>query len=226
MFRKVFPRICTNLQSSPTARNFNNSRTIYVIHGKWEIITEIFDSWKVQNITIFYIWKTAPKIDKVCNFLPYIQIIAISVSQKLDILIFCNILPLEIDFWILSSKRIVPLGTFWQKCHEKHYKWNIEKNGIAYSTVRNLKRAYLWTFISIRITRNNTFYKYQQNWCVNISLIWYFQQNALPCKFHKKFEGLLFIFEKFLIIYIGEAVKLYQYIQNLFWNLEVFSKNS
>ena len=38
------------------------------------------------------------------------------------------------------------LWTFWQKCREKHYKWDIEKNGIAYSTARNFKTASLWNF--------------------------------------------------------------------------------
>ena len=28
---------------------------------KWEIITEIFDSWKIQNISIFYFWKNSFK---------------------------------------------------------------------------------------------------------------------------------------------------------------------
>ena len=39
----------------------------------------------------------------------------------------------------------------------------------------------------------------------------------------KNSKGRCFIVEKFQIISIGEAVKLYQYLQNLFWNLEVFS---
>ena len=51
---------------------------------------------------------------------------------KLDILIFSNILHLEIDFW--------------QKSREKHYKWVIEKNGTIYTTADNLKTAYLWNF--------------------------------------------------------------------------------
>ena len=146
MFRTVFPRICTNLQSSPTARNFNNSRTIYVILWEWEIITEIFDSWKIQNISIFYFLKNSPKNGQIFQlFTLYSKGRHFSIT-KLDILIFCNILHLEIDFWNLSSKMIVSLWTFWQKCREKHYKWDIEKNGTAYSTARNLKTAYLWNF--------------------------------------------------------------------------------
>ena len=42
------------LLSSSTARNFNNSRPIYVI--SWEMRNNylIFDSWKIQNVSIFY----------------------------------------------------------------------------------------------------------------------------------------------------------------------------
>ena len=38
-------------------------------------------------------------------------------------------------------------------------------------------------------------------------------------------KGRCFIVEKFQIINIGEAVKLYQYFKSLFRNLEVFRKN-
>ena len=48
---------------------------------------------------------------------------------------------------------------------------------------------------------------------------------ALLCKFQKNSKGRCFILEKFQIINIGEEVKLYQDLQNLFKNLEVFRKN-
>ena len=134
------------LLSSSTARNFNNSRPIYVI--LWEMRNNylIFDSWKIQNVSIFYFWKSNPKNGNIFQlFTLYSKGHHFSIT-KLDILIFCNILHLEIDFWNLSSKRIVSLWTFWQKCREKHYKLDIEKNGITYSTARNLKTAYLWNF--------------------------------------------------------------------------------
>ena len=146
MFRTVFPRICTNLQSSPTARNFNNSRTIYVI--SWEMRNHYRNIWFTKNSKCqhFLSLKNSPKNWQSFQlFTIYSNNRHFSIT-KLDILIFCNILPLEIDFWISSSKRIVSLWTFWQKCREKHYKWNIEKNGIACSTARNLKTAYLWNF--------------------------------------------------------------------------------
>ena len=53
-----------------------------LFYEKWEIITEIFDSLKIQNVSIFYFWKTAPKMDKFFNFLPYIQRVTISVLQN------------------------------------------------------------------------------------------------------------------------------------------------
>ena len=51
-------------------------------YEKWEIITELFDSWKIQNVSIFYFWKNSPKMDKFFNFLSCIQKVAISVSQS------------------------------------------------------------------------------------------------------------------------------------------------
>ena len=150
-----FPRIYTNLQSKVCFQFCFQVRRPVIstivdpymsFYEKWEIITEIFDSWKFKMSAFFYFWKSSPKNGQIFQlFTLYSNGCHFSIT-KLDILIFCNILHLEIDFWNLSSKRIVSLWTFWQKCREKHYKWDIEKNGIAYSTARNLKTAYLWNF--------------------------------------------------------------------------------
>ena len=87
----VFSRIYTNLQSKVCFQFCFQVRRPVIstiadpymsFYEKWEIITEIFDSWKIQNVSIFYFWKTAPKMDKFFNFLPYIQRVAISVSQS------------------------------------------------------------------------------------------------------------------------------------------------
>ena len=57
------------------------------------------------------------------------------------------------------------------------------------------------------------------------------KQKVLPSKFQKKkkkkkkSKDRCFIVEKFQIINIGEAVKIYQYFQNLFRNLDVFCRN-
>ena len=32
-----------------------------LFYEKWEIITEIFHSWKIQNVSIFYFWKNSSK---------------------------------------------------------------------------------------------------------------------------------------------------------------------
>ena len=151
----VFPRIYTNLQSKVCFQFCFQVRRPVIstivdpymsFYEKWEIITEIFDSWKIQNVSIFYFWKNSPKNGQIFQlFTLYSKGRHFSIT-KLDILIFCNILHLEIDFWNLSSKRIVSLRTFWQKCRENDYKWDIEKNGIAYLTARDLKTAYLWNF--------------------------------------------------------------------------------
>ena len=155
MSRAFFPRIYTNFQSKVCFQFcFQAQRPVistivdpYMsFYEKWEITSEIFDSWKFKMSAFSYFWKSSRKNGQIFQlFTLYSKGCHFSIT-KLDILIFCNILHLEIDFWNLSSKRIVSLWTFWQKCREKHYKWDIEKNGIAYSTARNLKTAYLWNF--------------------------------------------------------------------------------
>ena len=85
------------LLSSSTARNFNNSKPIYVI--LWEIITEIFDSWKFKMSTFFYFWKNSPKNRQIFQlFTLYSKSRNFSIT-KLDILIFCNIYILK---WIFE----------------------------------------------------------------------------------------------------------------------------
>ena len=138
----VFPRIYTNLQSKVCFQFCFQVRRPVIstiadpymsFHEKWEIITELFDSWKIQNVSIFYFWKNNPKNGNIFQlFTLYSKGHHFSIT-KLDILIFCNILHLEMDFWNLSSR-------------ETHYKWDMEKNGIAYLTARNLKTVYLWNF--------------------------------------------------------------------------------
>ena len=70
------------LLSSSTDRNSNNSRPISVI--LWEMRNNylIFDAEKVKISAFFISKKAAPKMDKVFNFLPYIQTGAISVLQS------------------------------------------------------------------------------------------------------------------------------------------------
>ena len=112
----VFPRIYTNLQSKgcfqfccqvrrPVISTILESYMSFF--KKWEIITEIFDSWKIQNVSIFYFWKNSPKNGQIFQlFTLYSKGRHFSIT-KLDILIFCNILHLEMGFWNLSWKRIV-----------------------------------------------------------------------------------------------------------------------
>ena len=108
----VFPRIYTNLQSKvcfrfccSTARSFNNSKPIHVI--LWEIITEIFYSWKFKMLTFFHFWKNSPKNGHIFQLFTLNSKGRHFSITKLDILIFCNILHLEIDFWNLNWERIV-----------------------------------------------------------------------------------------------------------------------
>ena len=112
----VFPRIYTNLQSKgcfqfcfqvrrPVISTIVDSYMSFF--EKWEIITEIFDSWKIQNVSIFYFWKNSPKNGQIFQlFTLYSKGHHFSIT-KLDILIFCNILHLEMDFWKLSWKGMV-----------------------------------------------------------------------------------------------------------------------
>ena len=112
----VFLRIYTNLQSSPTARNFNNSRPIHVI--LWEMRNHYRNIWFMKNSKCqhFLFLKNSHQNGQFFQlFTSYSKGHYFSIT-KLGILIFCNILHLKIDFWDLSSKRIVSLWTFWQKC--------------------------------------------------------------------------------------------------------------
>ena len=151
MFWTVFPRIYTNLQSKVCFQFCFQVRRPVIstivdpymsFYEKWEIISEIFDSWKFKMSAFFYFWKNSPKNGQIFQlFTLYSKGRHFSIT-KLDILIFCNILHLEMGFWNLSWKRIVSSLTFWQKSREKHCKRVIGKNGIAYSMTRNLKLSF------------------------------------------------------------------------------------
>ena len=93
--------------SSWTARNINNSRPIYVI--LWEMRNHYRNIWfiKLKMSAFFYFWKNSPKNGQIFQiFTLYSKGHHFSIT-KLDILIFCNMLRLEMDFWHLSWKRIV-----------------------------------------------------------------------------------------------------------------------
>ena len=67
----------------------------------------IFDSRKIQNVSIFYFWKSSPKNGQIFQvFTLYSKGRHFSIT-KLDILIFSNIVDFEMDFWYLSWKSIV-----------------------------------------------------------------------------------------------------------------------
>ena len=112
----VFPRIYTNLQSKvcfqfcfqvrqPVISTIVDPYMLF--YEKWEIITEIFDSWKIQNVSIFYFWKNSPKNGQIFQIVTlYSKGRHFSIT-KLDISIFCNILHLQMDFSNMSWKRIV-----------------------------------------------------------------------------------------------------------------------
>ena len=144
MLWTLFPRIYTNLQSSPTARNFNNNRTIMLFYEKWEIITEIFDSWKIQNVSIFYFLKTAPKIQKVFNILPYIQRVVISVSQSWTswFSIIYYILKFIFEIWAQKDK----ISLIWQNLRSKmlfHANFKKKKIRKAFVSLSKNLRSYI-----------------------------------------------------------------------------------
>ena len=94
------------LLSSSTARNFNNSRPIYVI--LWEMRNHYRNIWFMKNSKCqhFLFLKNSPKNGQIFQlFTLYSKGRHFSIT-KLDILIFCNVLHLEMDFWNLSLKRI------------------------------------------------------------------------------------------------------------------------
>ena len=90
------------LLSSSTARNFNNSRLIYVILS--EMRNNYWAIWFMKNSRCqpFLFLKKLPQ--KWTDFSTFYLHFSIT---KLDILIFCNILHLEMGLWNLIWKRIV-----------------------------------------------------------------------------------------------------------------------
>ena len=95
------------LLSSSTARNFNNSRPMYAI--LWEMINNYRTIWFMKNSKCQHFLFLKKQPQKWTNFSTfYLQRAARHFSvTKLHILIFCNILHLEMGFWNLSWKRIV-----------------------------------------------------------------------------------------------------------------------
>ena len=87
------------------ARYFSNSRPIYVI--LWEMRNHYRNILFIKNSQHFLFLKKQPKNGQIFQlFILYSKGRHFSIT-KLDILIFCNILHLEMDFWNLSWKRIV-----------------------------------------------------------------------------------------------------------------------
>ena len=109
----VFPRIYANLHWKgcfqlccqvwrPIISTIDSYMSFFKI---WEIITEISDSWKIQNVRIFYFWKknkkkTTLKMETFFNF--FYLIFKGPPYQYHKVIHFCNILHLEMDFesWV------------------------------------------------------------------------------------------------------------------------------
>ena len=84
-----------------------------LFYEKWEIVTEIFDSWKNQMVSIFYFWKNSPKNGQILQlFTLYSKGRHFSIT-KLDIPIFCNI------YYILKLIFEIELKKFLHKPFDK-----------------------------------------------------------------------------------------------------------
>ena len=75
------------LLSNSTARNLNNSRPMS-FYEKWEIIFEIFDSWKFKMSALFYFWKNSSEKGQIFQLFTLYPKGRHFSSTKLDILIF------------------------------------------------------------------------------------------------------------------------------------------
>ena len=110
----VFPRIYTNLQSKVCFQFcFQVRRPVIstIVNAFMSFYEKSLPEYLIhENSKCHYFFiseKTGPKTDKFSNFLHYIQRVKHFSITKLDILTFCNILHLEMDFWNFSWKRIV-----------------------------------------------------------------------------------------------------------------------
>ena len=130
----VFPRIYTNLQSKVCFQFCFQVRRPVIstivdpymsFYEKWEIITEIFDSWKFKMSAFFYFWKNSPKNGQIFQlFTLYskgqFQYHKVRHPNFLQYTISWN------GFLKFELKKDSFIN-FWQKSREKHYKWDIEK---------------------------------------------------------------------------------------------------
>ena len=160
----VFPRIYTNLKPSPTARNFSNSRPIYVI--LWEMRNHYRNIWFIKNSKCqhFLFLKKQPQNGQIFQLFVLHSKGRHFNTTKLGILIFSHIPHLEIDFWNLSWKRIVfaHLYSVVKNTINEQKEWN---------STFNSPKEHICEF-SIRMIHNYIFQNYQQNWGFNISCIW------------------------------------------------------
>ena len=104
------PRIYTNFQSKVCFQFCFQVRRPVIstivdpymsFYEKWEIITEIFDSWKFKMSAFFYFWKNSPKNGQIFQlFTLYSKGRHFSIT-KLDILISvtCYILKWIFEIW-------------------------------------------------------------------------------------------------------------------------------
>ena len=130
----VFPRIYTNLKSIPTARNFSNSTPIYII--LWEMRNHYRNIGLMKNSKCqhFLFLKKQPQNGP--NFSTFYLTFKESLFQYHKVR-DPNFLSYATSWnWFLKFE-LKKDSFFWQKCREKHYKWDIEKNGITYSTAQN-----------------------------------------------------------------------------------------
>ena len=126
----VFPRIYTNLQSKVCFQFCFQVRRPVIstivdpymsFYEKWEIISEIFDSWKFKMSAYFYFWKNSPKKWQICqNFTLYSKGHYFSIT-KLDILIFCSMLHGFLKFKLKKDSFFITFLTLEpQKKKKKH----------------------------------------------------------------------------------------------------------
>ena len=144
------------LLSSSTARNFNNSRPIYVI--LWEMRNAYRNIWFRKNSKcqhFLFLKKQHQKWTKFSTF--YLRVKGLYSIAKLDILIVCNLLHFQAVFKIWAEKE-------WFL--HKHFDKSLVKNTmneISEKIEWHIQRPVIWkqltckTFISTRLTHNSAF---------------------------------------------------------------------
>ena len=125
--------------------------------------------WQRQTVSVLDPSTHLCRFDTNCGKIQYVSLVTLKTNRSS----FCLILKLS---HALDGLFSVYLGRMVININALFAEWSITECDVTAFRFCCLGFCLAWnpprTFISIRITHNNTFWKCQKNWVFNISLIW------------------------------------------------------